>query len=207
MKTKDRIVQVALDLFNERGERNVTTNHIAASLEMSPGNLYYHFRNKEQIIYAIFNNYAHDLQTHFVPQSNPDETIDGLANYVDAIFLIMWRYRFFYANLPDILSRDKQLKADYLSAQQHLHNNLICLLMSLQQVGFLTLDEGEILTLTNTLKIVASSWVSYQIAHSPTARITEQVINQGVLQILSIVKPITSMKGREKINELEGRYK
>ncbi|HGY0963944.1 TPA: TetR/AcrR family transcriptional regulator, partial [Vibrio cholerae] len=54
MKTKDRIVHAALELFNQQGERNITTNHIAAHIEISPGNLYYHFRNKQEIVRDIF---------------------------------------------------------------------------------------------------------------------------------------------------------
>ena len=65
MKTKDRIIQAAVELFNAQGEQNVTTNHIAAHLSMGPGNLYYHFRNKEDIIRAILFNYARDLEEHF----------------------------------------------------------------------------------------------------------------------------------------------
>src|SRR5690606_39711851 len=56
-KTRDRIVLESLALFNIQGERNVTTNHIAAHLGMSPGNLYYHFRNKQEIIAELFGLY------------------------------------------------------------------------------------------------------------------------------------------------------
>ena len=58
MKTRDRIIHSATELFNDQGERNITTNHIAAHLGISPGNLYYHFRNKEDIIHSIFDQYA-----------------------------------------------------------------------------------------------------------------------------------------------------
>ncbi len=39
LNTRQRIVQAALELFNQQGERQVTTNHIAAHLGISPGNL------------------------------------------------------------------------------------------------------------------------------------------------------------------------
>jgi AcrR family transcriptional regulator len=55
MKTKDKIIQISVDMFNKSGVVAVTTNHIAKELNISPGNLYFHFRNKEEIIRHIFN--------------------------------------------------------------------------------------------------------------------------------------------------------
>ena len=56
--TYNRIVDASLVLFNEEGERNISTNHIAAHLSISPGNLYYHFRNKDEIIMQLFKRYS-----------------------------------------------------------------------------------------------------------------------------------------------------
>ena len=50
MKAIERILAVALYLFNEQGEANVTPNHIAASLGMNSGSLYHHFHNKNHIV-------------------------------------------------------------------------------------------------------------------------------------------------------------
>ncbi|WP_281222576.1 TetR/AcrR family transcriptional regulator [Photobacterium sanguinicancri] len=206
MKTRDRIIMAALELFNERGESNVTTNHIAAHLGISPGNLYYHFRNKEEIIHSIFDEYASDLRTRFQPQSEFDATAESLLQYLDAVFMLMWRYRFFYANLPNILRRDEGLQSKYLAAQENLHQNMMALMESFKQGGLLDLDDRELLSLTNTLKLVASSWICYQTTQAPGAQITKTVIYQGVLQVLSIVRPLTTEKGRERVQQLETHY-
>ena len=70
LRTKDKILQASIELFNQVGERQVTTNHIAAHLGISPGNLYYHFRNKEDIVRQIFKEYAKLLETRIKPPSD-----------------------------------------------------------------------------------------------------------------------------------------
>lgn len=95
MKTRDKIVYAALELFNEHGERSITTNHIAEHIEISPGNLYYHFRNKQEIVRDIFTLYSTELLERFTPIQGQQESLTLLKTYLDSIFTLMWKYRFF----------------------------------------------------------------------------------------------------------------
>ncbi|WP_063669848.1 TetR/AcrR family transcriptional regulator [Aliivibrio fischeri] len=211
MKTKDRIIHGALTLFNENGERSVTTNHIAVHLEISPGNLYYHFRNKEEIISGIFDNYAKELKTRFQPMAEDQQSnmpsVQVMLSYLDSIFELMWNYRFFYANLPDILSRDDALKLKYTKAQQALNENLIAIMHSFRDSGLIDLEDDELQALTKTLHLVASCWINYQTALLSDNEITEAVIYQGMLQMLNVVRPMATEQGRKQILELEEHYK
>ena len=113
MKTRDKIIRASIDLFNEKGERNITTNHIAAHLSISPGNLYYHFRNKEDIILSIYEEYARTLLLDIFPVVSKDvKALDALILYMDAVFQAMIKFRFLYSNLSVLLSKNPKNKLD-----------------------------------------------------------------------------------------------
>lgn len=83
MKTRDRILEASLQLFNEQGERLVTTNHIAQHMGMSPGNLYYHFRNKQQIIAELFSHYEAQVDGYLrVPEGRKLDVADKAVRVV-----------------------------------------------------------------------------------------------------------------------------
>jgi AcrR family transcriptional regulator len=211
MKTKNRIINCALQLFNQNGERNTTTNHIAAHLEISPGNLYYHFHNKEEIIHSIFDQYTVDLKVHFPAIDNSSAanslpTYHIMQNYLDSIFSLMWNYRFLYSNLPNILSRDKALQQKYLKAQQELHDNLVGIMFSFRDTGLVNLEDEEVVALTKTLHLVSTCWISYQTTMSVGTVITEKDIYRGMLQMLNVVKPIATVDGKKQFLALEQYY-
>lgn len=206
MKTKDKIIHCAIELFNEQGERQVTTNHIAAHLGISPGNLYYHFRNKEDIIHSIFDQYAHYLNAHFTPSANPLCSLRDLMGYLDAIFYLMWQFRFFYANLPDILNKDAPLQQKYLTIQGQLRHTMVALLKSLRQGGIIAIDDNDLPMLSQTIKMLVTSWIPFQLTHSEQAKITKSMLYQGVLNILFILRPYIQTHMQQDLQRVEAHY-
>lgn len=49
-RTRERILDKSIELFNRKQASNVSTVQISTALEISPGNLYYYYTNKEEVI-------------------------------------------------------------------------------------------------------------------------------------------------------------
>ncbi|GGP96333.1 TetR/AcrR family transcriptional regulator [Shewanella ulleungensis] len=206
MKTRDKIVFASLELFNEHGERSITTNHIAAHLGISPGNLYYHFRNKEDIINSIFSLYESHLESGFKAYDDVPITVELLMGYFDAMFYTLWQFRFMYANLADILSRDDALKKRYLHAQQQVLNRSSDILRKLKKDGFLDVDESKVTALADTIKMMVSFWISYQLTQSSTSSITKATLYDGLLRVLMIFQAYETPASSATFSRLEKHY-
>ncbi len=114
-KTRDKILEKALVLFNERGTAAVTTNHIASAMGISPGNLYYHFRNREEIIQNIFSIMEADSREGFGPIAAGAHDL-GLQAFEETFRFIQQfnqRFIFFKRELPILLMRDPELKVRF----------------------------------------------------------------------------------------------
>ncbi|MCL1142753.1 TetR/AcrR family transcriptional regulator [Shewanella gaetbuli] len=206
MKTRDKIVFASLELFNEHGERATTTNHIAAHLGISPGNLYYHFRNKEDIINSIFSLYESHLESGFKPYDDVPITVDLLIGYFDAMFYTLWQFRFMYSNLADILSRDEALKSRYLEAQQQVLNRSSTVLSKLKKDGILDIEDDRIIDLADTIKMMVSFWISYQLTQNSNGTITKATLYEGLLRVIMIFKAYSTPSSVATFDRLEQHY-
>ena len=117
MRTRERILKTALELFNEAGTAAVSTNHIADALGMSPGNLYYHFRNKEEIIRALFEQQFDAWDRLYQLSGDSLPTLGDLQGFVRATFVVSWGYRFIYRELIALLRRDDLLHERWVAVR------------------------------------------------------------------------------------------
>jgi AcrR family transcriptional regulator len=206
MNTKEKIIHTSISLFNENGERAITTNHIASSLGMSPGNLYYHFKNKEDIIRHIFALYRDHLSTHFKPIDKDDDAFSHLTAYLDSLFELMWRFHFFYDNLGDILSRDTDLKQAYIDFQLELLEQVRNVILGLRDKGMIAIDEQDVTELAHTLKLTVSLWTPYIKARRPSGSLAEQDIYYGILKVLALFRAYSTEKSSVQMNQLREKY-
>ncbi|MCI2282553.1 TetR/AcrR family transcriptional regulator [Colwellia sp. MSW7] len=207
MKTRDKIIQASIALFNEQGERNVTTNHIAAHLGISPGNLYYHFRNKEDIILSIYEEYARNLLPDTFPKVSSDvKPLDAIILYMDAVFQMLLKFRFFYSNLPVLLDKNPSLREKYVEVQHSIAERVSQLLISLRNANIINFQDEELPDMVSILRIINTFWVSFYQTQNIDNEINDSVFYQGVLKILVILRPYTTEAAMPELLKARDMY-
>ena len=208
MKTRDKIIQASIVLFNEQGERNVTTNHIAADLGISPGNLYYHFRNKEDIILSIYEEYARNLLIETMPEVSPDvKPLDAIILYMDVVFQAMMKFRFFYSNLPVLLAKNPLLHDKYVEVQGFIAQRVSELLLSLRDAKMMDFSDEDLPDIVSILRLVNTFWLSFYQTQNNDNEINDAVFYQGVLKILVIIHPYISTEAKSEFLEARAMYR
>lgn len=207
MKTRDKIIQASITLFNEQGERNVTTNHIAAHLGISPGNLYYHFRNKEDIILSIYEEYARSLLLEALPKVSADvKPLDALILYMDAVSQTTMKFRFFYSNLPVLLDKSPALREKYVEVQHTIAQRIKELLLALRDADIIAFEDDELADIVSLLRLINTFWVSFYQTQTIVSEVNDSVFYQGVLKILVILRPYTTEVAKEDLLKAREMY-
>lgn len=160
MSTRDKILNAALELFNKHGTAAVSTNHIAAEIGISPGNLYYHFRNKEDIISALFERLFSAWDETFQLPSGRAPKLDDFEAMIAGNYQVIWEYRFIYREMAALLRNDSDLHARYLEVRKSGYRGFVDLIDAFANAGILKRPDnpGELKALTELCWIVSELW-------------------------------------------------
>jgi AcrR family transcriptional regulator len=206
-QTRERILETSLAMFNAQGEPNVTTNHIADELEISPGNLYYHFRNKEDIVEHVFARYEARMdETLLVPEGRLPN-LEDVWMQLHLVFECMWDYRFLYRDLVDILSRNRKLKAHFARILSRAATSTAEVLRGLSEAGILRATPDEIRATSENVLLVATFWMNFNIVRHARAESSQQDLAHGIYQVMLLIAPFLRDAERAHLNTLAQAYR
>ena len=203
-RTRERILETSLALFNERGEPNVTTNHIADELDISPGNLYYHFRNKDDIIEQLFALFEEKLDRALVV---PEDRLPGLEDIwlqMHLVYECIWEYRFLYRDLVDILSRNRKLRLHFGRILKRGSENATDVLRGLVQAEVMRASADEIRATANNILLISTFWLNYSAVRGEKDE--QEAIRQGIHQVMMLIAPFLRDAERLHLNTLAQAY-
>lgn len=210
-RTRERILALSLNLFNAFGEPNVTTTTIAEGMKISPGNLYYHFRNKDDIVNSIFAQFEREIGEMFLPPPvHQRVTIEDAWLRLHLMFELVWRYRFLYRDLNDLLSRNRTLEVQFKRIVEHKANVSRRLCRGLVKAGEMQARPSEIEALATNMVVVATYWLSYEYVRNPR-RFDEEsamsaALQRGCYQVLSMIAPYLEGEARPLFEKLAHEY-
>ena len=190
MSNRERILETALELMNEAGAQAVGTSRIAQALGVSPGNLYYHFKNREDIVRALFADLDAEFRAILVDDVTPPIPAARFADFYLRSFDLVWTYRFFFGALHHLLRRDDVLAAQYRALQDWALAALEAIVTQLVADGSMTSPKrkGGLRSLALNTWLIWMNWVRY-VQISGREVVTKADMVEGVGQIFDLLAP------------------
>ncbi|MBP6597226.1 MAG: TetR/AcrR family transcriptional regulator [Arenimonas sp.] len=203
-QTRQRILDTSLSMFNLQGEPNVTTNHIADELEISPGNLYYHFRNKDDIIEQLFQRYEERMDTALVSPEGRLRDLEDIWLQLHLVFECIWEYRFLYRDLVDILSRNRRLRLRFARILKRAADGASTGMRGLVQAGVMRASAAEVDATATNILVIATFWMNYASVRGDKDE--NEAIRGGIVQVMMLLSPLLRDAERVHLNNLTQHY-
>jgi len=156
MSRKLEILTTALKLFNTTNTQTATTNHIAKEMGISPGNLHYHYKNREEIILYLYKQMREKMTLSI---EELPKTIKELNEHQKVLMKVQWEYRFFFKEILFLFSRDKELERLYIEDNIAHRSRIKISLGVFMSSGELNIKDEE--TLEYLVDAVLMSWQFY----------------------------------------------
>jgi len=189
MSTRQKILDTALTLFNDQGTAAVSTNHIADAAGISPGNLYYHFRNKEEIIRELFERLSAANNIAFALPKNQLPTLDDLQGMVKANYKILWDYRFAHRELVALLRADAELRSSFLAVRKRGFEGFTQLFKAFVTAGIFRAPSqpNEISNLAEVIWMITEFWLTSLEIGGKT--VNEAQMERGAALMMQVLAP------------------
>jgi AcrR family transcriptional regulator len=208
-RTAERILGVTLELFNRFGEPNVSTTLISSELNISPGNLYYHFPAKDELVNALFTRYETALNELLSAAPSVHDVEDAWF-FMHTLFELVWQYRFLYRDLNDLLSKNRRLEAQIKDGLLHKTTAFRTVLDSLEHEGILNITVSEREATATHMVVMLTWWLSYEYVRDPRHALepesAQASLLRGAKHVLSLLSPFAAGENKAHLQALLAAY-
>jgi AcrR family transcriptional regulator len=208
-RTAERILEVTLDLFNRFGEPNVSTTLISAELNISPGNLYYHYPAKDELINSLFDRYESGL-SELLNAADGVRDVEDAWFFLHTLFELIWQYRFLYRDLNDLLSKNRRLETHFQYVLKNKTRAVRALLDGMSRSGAVRIDTRELEATATSMVVVLTYWLSYEYVRDPRHALEPEAAQQALLRgahhVLHLLVPYLEPAQRTHLLRLAGAY-
>ena len=208
-RTAERILEVTLDLFNRFGEPNVSTTLISAELGISPGNLYYHYPAKDELINSLFDRYELAL-SELLSASDSVRDVEDAWFFMHTLFELIWQYRFLYRDLNDLLSKNRRLETHFQRVLKNKIRAIRALLDGMSRTGAVRIDSRELEPTADSMVVVLTYWLSFEYVRDPRRALepesAQAALLRGAHHVLNLLVPYLEQGQRMHLLDLVGTY-
>ncbi len=208
-RTAERILEVSLALFNRFGEPNVSTTLISAELHISPGNLYYHYPAKDELINTLFDRYERALN-QLLPAADNVSHVEDAWLFFHMLFELIWQYRFLYRDLNDLLSNNRRLETHFQFVLKNKGQAVQALLGGLSRSGTVHITAAEAAPVATAMVVVLTYWLSFEYVREPRKALEPESaaasLARGAYHVLSLLQTYLEPASRQHLHELAGAY-
>jgi AcrR family transcriptional regulator len=208
-RTAERILETTLDLFNRFGEPNVSTTLISAELEISPGNLYYHYPAKDELVNSLFDRYERAL-SELLNAAGDVRDVEDAWFFLHTLFELIWQYRFLYRDLNDLLSKNRRLETHFQGILKDKTRAVRALLDGMSRTGAVRIDARELEATATSMVVVVTYWLSFEYVRDPRHALegegAQQALLRGAHHVLHLLVPYLEPAQRTHLLQLAGAY-
>ncbi len=208
-RTAERILEVTLELFNRFGEPNVSTTLISAELKISPGNLYYHYPAKDELINSLFERYERALG-ELLGASEGVRDVEDAWFFLHSLFELIWQYRFLYRDLNDLLSKNRLLETRFQAVLKNKTRAVRHVLDGMSRHGAVNIDSRDVEPTATSMVVVLTYWLSFEYVRDPRHALepenAQQALLRGAWHVLNLLTPYLEVAQRQHLQKITGAY-
>ena len=197
IRTEERIVAKALEMFNEKGIEYVGMRELAASLGIRVSNITYYFPTKDDLVNRLSLDFS-ALNSKVIVEDKAT-SMKSFLEMFHQVFLNHVTYRCLLLSFVHLMERNKVMALRYNKIEEKRHSTLTANLRRLVNYNYLRFrDESDGEILVSAIRLISRFWIS-DAAISLRQLNVDQQIKHYLIILVRLLSPYATSKRKKEL--------